>query len=268
MWKLGVRYEVIPGEGVLRRFENARRYGFDAVELPGRYFQEYLDELLSRENDLALPVSSISLGFRGSLVSSDPERRRACFEDTKRLLGLCKRLGATGLVMPPVLHMDHHPRCEGPNQEAAEDVFLLDQLPELASCAADHGVFLLLEAVNPNETDYMFTVEKAVSICEQVDHPGLGVIVDFFHMQWEDEDAATLIHRAGSFLKHVHVAEDSRVEPGPGALDFRPGFSALRTIGYQGYIVIECRTLSGQADEVLPSSADYLRRMIDQGGDL
>ena len=78
MWKLGIRYEVLPGDGVMERFEEAKRYGFDAVELPGRYFPEYLDELKSIKDQLPLPVSSISLGFRGSLISSDAQARRQC----------------------------------------------------------------------------------------------------------------------------------------------------------------------------------------------
>lgn len=266
MWKLGIRYEVLPGDGVMERFEEAKRYGFDAVELPGRYFPEYLDELKSLKDQLPLPVSSISLGFRGSLISSDAQVRRQCFEDTTGLFVLCEELGAVGVVMPPILHMDAHPRISNaPNDEARvamEDELLLDQLSGLAAAAHDHGVALLLEAVNPKETDYMATVGHAVSICEQINHPGLAVIVDFFHMQWEDQPADALIRRAGNGLKHVHVAEDSRVEPGPGALDFRPGFAAMKEIGYQGHVVIECRTLSGNGEEVLPASVRYLRELM------
>ena len=268
MWKLGIRYEVLPGGSVLQRCENARRYGCDAVELPGRYFDNYLDELLAHEEELALPVSSISLGFRGSLISSDPETRRACVEDCKRLFALCHRLGAVGLVMPPVLHMDNHPRfpatVKGRPREEVEDELILPQLAELGAAASGLGVQLLLEAVNPDETDYMFTAAKAVDICRRVNHPGVGVIVDFFHLQWEKGNVPDLIRRAGAGLQHVHVAEHNRTEPGPGHLDFGPGFAALRDIGYDGYVVIECRTLSGDGHDVLPRSAAYLRGLMEE----
>jgi len=268
MWKLGIRYEVLPGDGVLERFENAQRFGFDAIELPGRYFPEYLDELKSLKDQLPLPVSSISLGFQGSLISSDPDVRRRCFDDTLKLFELCEQLGAVGIVMPPILHMDDHPRIDSaPSVEARatmEDELLLEQLAPLAAAAGNRGVTLLLEAVNPKETDYMTSVEHAVSICEQINNSGLAVIVDFFHMQWENQPAETLVRRAGTFLKHVHVAEDSRVEPGPGSLDFRPGFGAMKEIGYQGHVVIECRSLSGDGEKVLPESAEYLRNLMPQ----
>ena len=35
--------------------------------------------------------------------------------------------------------------------------------------------------------------------------------------------------------------------------------AALRDVGYEGCLVIECRTLSGPADEVLPRSVEYVR---------
>ena len=267
-WTLGVRMEVLPGDGVRSRFENAARYGFDAVELPGRYLGEYKDELMACRGELALPVSSISLGFRGSLVSADAEARRLCREDTKAVLALCADLGARGVVMPPVLHMDGHTRVSDPGRfetvREAEDAMLADQLPELAERAAALGVRLMLEPVNRFETDYLYTLGHAVSLCERVGHDGLGITADFFHMQIEELHPADALRRAGRWLTHVHVAENTRVEPGPGSLDFAPGFGALREVGYDGYVVIECRTLSGPADEVLPRSAEYLRRIMTE----
>ena len=65
-------------------------------------------------------------------------------------------------------------------------------------------------------------------------------------------------------IGHVHVAENTRVEPGPGSMDYGPGFRELHLSGYVGLIEVECRYLSGIADEVLPSSADYLRRAWNQ----
>ena len=156
-WPLGMRLEVLPGQGVVEQFANAHRYGFDCVELPGRYFADYLDELKARRDELALPVSSISLGLRGSLVSADPESRKQYREDTKGLFALCAELGGVGVVIPPLLHMDNHPRLDGADRLAKEDALLLDQLPELGDCAAECGVALLLEAVNPDERPTTWT---------------------------------------------------------------------------------------------------------------
>ena len=264
-WKLGVRCEVVPGDDLVARFANAREFGFDAVELPGRYLSEYRQELLDNLDTLALPISSMSLGFRGSLVSADAEVRQICREDIKDLLALCAKLGALGLVIPPLLHMDPYPRAMASGDKnilEVQDELLLDSLPELAKFATEQGVHLMIEPVNALETDYLLTIDHAARICEQVEHEGLGITIDFFHMQTTEPDAPAAIRRAANWIRHVHVADSTRVEPGPGTLDFRPGFEALREIGYDGYIIVECRSLSGPGDEVLPKSARYLRRLF------
>jgi sugar phosphate isomerase/epimerase len=264
-WKLGVRYEVLPGDNAVARFANAARYGFDAVELPGRYLSEYREDLLASLPKLALPISSLSLGFRGSLVSSDAEVRKVCQGDIRDLLDFCAKVGATGLVMPPVLHMDPCPRVKASpdkSREEVEDHLLLEALPELAQFASDRGVRLMLEPVNSMETDYMTTVAHAARICDTVAHDGLGITIDFFHMQTTELDTPAAIEGGAAWIRHVHVAENTRVEPGPGQLNFAPGFEALRRIGYDGSVVVECRSLSGPADEVLPMSAQYLRGLF------
>jgi len=265
-WPLAVRLEVLPGQGIVQKFDRAARYGFDAVELPGRWLPEYLDELLACKDRLALGVSSISLGFGGSLVSAEADARQQCRQDTKKLLDLCRELGGAGLVMPPVLHQDAHRRLANAgghaDVKATEDALLLEQLPELAEHAAGRDVLLLLEPVNRFETDYLNRLDQAASLCRRLDHPGLGITADFFHMQIEELNPPEALRQAGRWVRHVHVTENTRVEPGPGWLDFRPGFRALHEIGYQGHVVIECRTLSGPPDEVLPGSADYLRRIM------
>lgn len=265
-WPLAVRLETLPGDGVVDRFANAKRYGFDAVELPGRYLDEYRDDLMRNADRLPLPVSSISLGFRGSLVSADPASRAQCRADTMELLGLCRQLDACGLVMPPILNRDTHERVtaapEGRTIKELLDELLIEQLPQLAGCAAENGVHLMIEPINALETDYLVTVEDAVSILDRVDCDGLGITVDFFHMQLSQLKIDSAIRDAARWVRHVHVAENTGVEPGPGSLDFSPGFAALREIGYDGYVVIECRSLSGEPDTVLPRSEQYMRALI------
>ena len=265
-WPLGIRLEVLPGESLVEKFANAAACGFDAVELPGRYLPDYRAELLACKDRLPLPISSISLGFRGSLVSADGEARRQCRDDTRDLLALCADLGAAGLVMPPMLNQDGHQRLADVGNcadvRAAEDALLLEQLPELAEAAGSAGKLILLEPVNRFETDYLYELAHATALCERLDHPAVGITVDFFHMQIEELNPPEAIRRAGRWVRHVHVAENTRVEPGPGWLDFRPGFEALRDVGYDGFIVVECRTLSGPAGEVLPRCVRYLRERM------
>ena len=234
--------------------------------LPGRYLSDYKDELLRCRNDLPLRISSISLGYRGSLLSADPNIRTQCRKDIKELLSLCGDLGTVGLVIPPILNQDTQGSLTaeraGDTAKSAQDRLLLTQLPELADYAQEHGVTLLLEPVNRFETDYLNTIGHALTLCRKLEHPGLAITADFFHMQIEELNPIAALAQAGKWIKHVHIAENTRVEPGPGNLKFLPLFRTLRDIEYDGYVVTECRSLSRPPDQALPCSAQYIRGMI------
>jgi|GEM_PF-535887 len=267
-WPLAVRLELLPGRNLTDRFELAARCGFDAVELPGRTLAQYRDELLSVKDRLPLPVSSISLGFRGSLLSIDRAVRQQCRQDIMMLFDLCAQLNAVGLVMPPALKQDCntllHDAGSTPDVQAARDELLLVQLPELAAAAADRGVCLFLEPVNRSETDYIYTVEHAASLCEQIDHPGLGITIDLHHMRLGSEDIPETIRHAARWIRHVHLADGQRCEPRAGVEDDASVLLALYEAGYEGYWVIEARQLTGVADVVLRRAAQYLRRLMNQ----
>ncbi len=83
-------------------------------------------------------------------------------------------------------------------------------------------------------------------------------------MQQEELKIPEALKAAGKWIRHVHIAENTRCEPGPGSMNFRPGFEALSQMGYGGHVVIECRTLSGEPDKVLPHSASYVRNLMEE----
>ncbi|NCO34241.1 MAG: hypothetical protein AUJ92_13470 [Armatimonadetes bacterium CG2_30_59_28] len=262
--RLSCRLEVLPGPTVRDRLWHAVDYGFDAVAAPGRMLDEYHEPLRECRPDSPIPISSLSLGFRGSLLSPDPQVRLDCRDSLLELFDFCAELRIPILNMPPVLIQDNPVRIREPldylSAEDRQDELLIDQLPEIGDAARERGVVLVLEPVNRYESEYMNTVDHAARVCDLVGHPNIGMTFDFYHAQMEELNPAAAIRNAGKWLRLVHVAENTRVEPGPGLLDFRPGFRALRDIGYSGCIEMECRRLSGPAERLLPASVDYLRR--------
>ena len=257
--------EVVPGDSVMEKFTNAKNYGFEGISLPGRFLHTYIDELKDYLKDLPLPIYTLSLGFVGSLVSSKAKVRQKCRDSIVKLFEICAEIGAKSLNMPPVLKGDiKHRITQGTETNSAsnlQDKLLLDCLPELCDAAKDHDVVILLEPVNRYESDYMNTVGHAAAICNTLQHNSLGVTCDFFHMQLEELKIKDALLAAGKWAKHIHVAENIRCEPGPGSMDFISGFSALKEIGYAGIFEIECRNLSGDAKQVMPASAAYLRKL-------
>lgn len=266
---IACRLEVLPGRTVFEQICSAHRMGFDGIALPGRFLKQWLAPLRECRADSPLPLVSISLGFEGSLLSPVEAVRQRCRDSLRRLFDLGAELGVSRINLPPCLIQDHPERITDAGEfgsvTARQDALLLEQLPALGDAARARGVILLLEPVNRYESDYLHSLVHAAQLCRQLDHPAIGVTADFFHMQLEELQPEAALRTAGAWIRHVHVAENTRVEPGPGSLNFQPGFRALRDSGYAGWIEIECRTLSGPAFEVLPKSLRYLRAVWAAG---
>jgi sugar phosphate isomerase/epimerase len=138
---------------------------------------------------------------------------------------------------------------------------LLEALAELGEHAAREGVWLALEPINRYE-DYMINrLDQAVSFAEEVERElGLGsirVCADLFHMNIEEDDLAKSIIGTGRRLAHVHVDDSNRLQPGTGHLDFAVAFGALRSVGYDGWLALECR-LRGDPEAALPAIPRFL----------
>lgn len=257
--RLTVRLEIVPGDSVLSRAELAARSGFDGIAFPGRFRDQFGDESIRVLSELPIPFTTVSLGFEGSLCSPDPEQRKLCHNSLLELFDFAETLGASSVNVPPVLTMDN-PNRFPVDEIAAQDQLLIQQLPVLGDQAANRGLKLLIEPVNQSESEYLHSVAHAAEICAEVNHPAIGLTPDFFHMQKEEPDIAAALTAARPWIHHLHTAEHNRVEPGPGTLDFRPGFRALKESGYDGLVEVECRSLSGPAETVLPATVEYLKR--------
>jgi sugar phosphate isomerase/epimerase len=90
-------------------------------------------------------------------------------------------------------------------------------------------------------------------------------VADFFHMNIEERDPAEAIRAAGRRLRHVHVADSNRRQPGAGHLDFPSLLGALRTIGFDGWLTLEC-VLDEPVEDALLSSARVLHEAWESHG--
>jgi D-psicose/D-tagatose/L-ribulose 3-epimerase len=95
-----------------------------------------------------------------------------------------------------------------------------------------------LEPLNRFETYFLNRCEQALALADAVGG-NCGVALDTFHMNIEESDLIAAIHLAGDRLVDFHVADNNRMPPGHGALDWTAIVGALQTIGYQGHMTAE-----------------------------
>jgi sugar phosphate isomerase/epimerase len=261
--KLAAQEQLIPGDNILDKWEFALSAGFDGIELRGtRDWQGRLDELRgAREQGVAFSsVCLIDDRFIGDL---DPDRRREAVEHMKRLLSGIAELGGVGAITPAAFGLASKalPPFEAPRKPDEDRRLLLDALEELGEHAEGEGTLVLLEPLNRYEDHMLNRLEGAIELSKAAGSDSIKVMGDLFHMSIEEDDLGESIRRADGYLAHVHLADSNRAHPGAGHTDFVPAFEALREIGFDGYLAMEC-SVRGDAKVVLPQVTRRLRSLM------
>ena len=238
--KLSCQEGIVPGRDLNERLDNLAKYGFEAIEFRGSDLFGRGEEILKATSGHQIKPSSISVGYRGCLLSDEKNERELAVSDIKQLLLIAKEIGALGLVTVSIVgETQVDDLSPYRNQRQLEEELLVVLLRELGDYAKELNTFIFLESLNRYETHLINTLQQAVDICKKVDSPNVRVLADFFHMSIEERDIPTSIRAAGEYIYHVHLADSNRLLPGFGHTDFRAGFEALKSIGYKNYMAFE-----------------------------
>jgi len=124
----------------------------------------------------------------------------------------------------------------------------------LADYAADHGVRIALEPLNPifmNAESFIWSIPDALRIIEAVDRPSLGLWLDVYHV-FQDGAAPERIAALGDRLFGVHVNDwrtprefGDRFVVADGEIDMAPLLAATRKAGYKGAYTLEIFSSEG-----------------------
>ena len=99
-------------------------------------------------------------------------------------------------------------------------------------------------------------LDKALALAEAVG-PDCGVCLDIFHMNIEEADPMAAIRAAAGRLVNFHVAENNRMAPGLGTLDWPTIIATLQEVGYDGALSAEfCPPLDRTPANAYPNSVD------------
>jgi sugar phosphate isomerase/epimerase len=81
-------------------------------------------------------------------------------------------------------------------------------------------------------------------------------------MQIEERVIADALRKEGQYIGYIHLADSNRLQPGAGHTDFRAGFDALKSVGYDGWLTIESG-MSGEPEECLRKAGEFIRVLWD-----
>lgn len=232
--------EAAAGPFVLRTplpeaFATAAAIGFDAVELflPGPDFVP-VDEVkaLAEQHNLAIAAIGTGAGWlQHGLSLTDPsqEKREAALEFILSMIHFGGQLGA-----PAILGS-----MQGKKVDDESINHLVSALHACSQAASAHVVPFIYEPLNRYETNLFNRLSDATLFLETHELKNVVLLADLFHMSIEESDIAAALLDAGRHIGHVHFADSNRQAMGFGHTNAAAVISALREIGYPGYLSAE-----------------------------
>jgi len=223
---------------ILERFHAAKAAGFAAVEAAFPYAhpsEELRQQLKLCGLDLILlnaPAGNWDLGDRG--VACLPDREQEFQRSVETALSYAKSLGVKRL----------HVMAGEPaqiNRSVARETFLAN-LRLMAKPAADLGITLLLEAINPRDMpgyliDHLGT---ALELCLSSKAPNVKLLLDLYHIQIIHGDLASNLRKYLPYCGHIQIAGvPDRGEPDRGEVNYSYLFDLIDDLGYDGWIGCE-----------------------------
>lgn len=219
--------------------ESIKEAGYDGVEIP--IFAgdpEHFEKVGKAIKDNGLGCTSVTVipDEEHNPLSADAANRKGAVEHLKWAIDCSEALGSDVLCGPfyqPLGVFTGEPPTEEEKQRAVE---VHKQAAELAAKA---NVMLGVEFLNRFECYFLNTMADAADYVKRVDHPNCQVMFDTFHANIEEKDPVGCITEHIDVIKHVHISENDRGTPGKGHIDFPGTFKALRSGGYDNWLVIE-----------------------------
>ena len=231
--------------------ENLKNYGINTVEVYGEPDLIDVKNLMQQFDSFSIDVSGIT-GMWGlssannksrNLVTADNNSRIAAQNYVKKCVALCHQLGGKTfnicLFSDKPLISDGNHRFMPVDKKRKLISSLVHPFRELAEYASDYDINLVIEPLNRYSTPICTNSEDAKYIVNQVNHENLGIMLDTFHMNIEEDSIYDTIVASSSLLKHVHVSDNNRKMPGFAHIDFDAVVRGLNKIKYSKYVTFE-----------------------------
>lgn len=250
---------------------HAAGLGFGAIELPlenpGDWDPAAAREILAGHG-LAPVVIGVMTPLR-NLVSAPAAEIAATGHYLAQCIDVAAELGADTVAGPLHASTGRTWAMTGSERERAY-LQLRTNLAPLVDRAVERGVTLAIEPLNRYETSFINTVDQAFDALEPLLGPGLGMLLDTFHLNIEEGNIAASVARAMGHIAHVQVSGNNRGAVGADHFDFNAFIHALDLAGYTGPLCVESfvpgsahtwRPLASSQDALASDSLGYLRNL-------
>jgi len=263
--------DIEPLEVTLERMTMLR---FDAVEMYGEPDSVDVSSILDLFHSYNIPIIGIT-GMWG-YASKESSRRKlitrnkSIFLQTqdyiRKCISLCEKLD--GKIFNVCLFSDdslvqidkNHARLsESLKRELMSTI--VNPLREISIFAKDRGIDLLIEPLNRYSTPVCTTSTDAIYLVKSIAQENVGLLLDTFHMNIEEDSIEYSIKKSKGLLKHIHLADNNRKMPGFAHISFREIINALRELEFDGFMSFEPFVPDDHYENDIRSSIELIRSL-------
>ena len=178
-----------------------------------------------------------------NLTSDEPVKRQAGADYLAYCAETAQALGAQIVGGPlygnPLVFAGRAPHVVPESLRQARVDWCVEGLVKGGDAAARCGIRFGVEPLNRFETDILNTTRQGVALMQLVNHPSVGLVLDTFHMNMEDDDICSALREGAAHMLHFQANENHRGYLGTGHIDWNPVVRTLAEIGYTGTISLE-----------------------------
>ncbi|MER7552949.1 sugar phosphate isomerase/epimerase family protein [Streptomyces anulatus] len=244
--RLSLNQETIKQWSLPELAEGCVKAGIGMVGLWRAPVQAYGVERTARlMADAGLTVTSLCRG--GFFTALDPGTRSRALDDNRAAIDEAAALSTDTLVL-----------VSGGLPPGSRDLYgarerVAEALAELAPYAAARGVRLAIEPLHPmyaSDRCVVSTLGQALDIAERFPADRVGVVVDTYHLWWDDRAPAQIARAGAGGRIHSFQLADwitplpagvllGRGQLGDGSVDFREFRRLVEAAGFDGPIEVE-----------------------------
>jgi len=217
------------------RLEKVSEAGYHAVELVNEA-QRWTPDELRRYNQKRAELGMVfDAACANRYGVGDPRARESFLADVRAQLILAKKLDChtlivmSGNVVPGLAPEAQHASC-------------VEGLKRAAELVEGTGVTLALENIDLEENPhyYMWSIPEAFKIADEVNHPQVKILYDFYHAQISGGNLIANLERHAGRVGLVHIADvPGRHQPGTGEINYFNIYRKLAELNYQHYVAME-----------------------------
>ena len=269
--KFGTCNEYFEGWPIEDVFDYAGTVGYDGVEIAPFTLADSVDDIPGKRRDeirAAAEKAGVEIiGLHWLLIKPeglytnhvDDEIRNRTRDYFLSLVRFCGDLGGKVMIIGSPKQRNVQKGWDyDETWERTKNVFR-DCLP----LAAENDVTLCIEALSPEQTNFIQTAQEACRMVAEIDHPNFRTMIDVCSGSSETKAPAQLLRETRDHLWHVHVNDANKRGPGFGETDFVSVMEALQEIDYQRYVSVEVFDFAPDPRTIAAGSLHYLRGIVD-----